>query len=368
VARAKGAPADRRRYGFIAAVIAALVATVAALGSAQAHPAAIAASMVATTIAVATPLTLGALCGIFCERAGVVNIGIEGTMLAAAFFGWFGALYANSVLHVAPLPSLLAGLAFAVATGALTGLLHAALAVSFEVDQIIAGTVVNLLAAGLTGFLSRQLFFGPGSAFGGQTPHSPGVLPRLRLWPLADLPVIGVAFDQQPVALAAVALVAAAHFVLFHTRWGLRTRAVGEHPHAASAAGVDVVRVRYVNVVVGGAIAGLGGAYFTLESVPSFEPLMTNGRGFIALAAVIFGNWKPAGALAAASVFGAAQAFQINLQLYRDSIPPPLAFLQQSSVVGMAPYLLTLLVLTGVVGKTTPPAADGVPYSPARRP
>ncbi|WP_394823918.1 ABC transporter permease [Pendulispora albinea] len=358
---------DYRRYGFIAAIVITLIAIVTNIGAAQVPPTAIVSSMIGTTIAVATPLTLGALCGVFCERAGVVNIGIEGMMLTAAFTGWFGALYITSVLHASPMLGLLVGVLIAIASGALVGLLHAALTVSFAVDQIIAGTVVNLLAAGLTGFLNRQLFFGQGSAFGGQIPRAAGVLPRVRVPLLADIPLVGSVFDQQPIALSALVLVALAHFVLFYTRWGLRTRSVGEHPRAAAAAGIDVLRVRYVNIVIGGAIAGLGGAYFTLESVPSFEPLMTNGRGFIALAAMIFGNWKPVGALSAALVFGAAQAFQINLQLFRESIPPKFNFLQQSSVVGMIPYLLTLLILTGIIGKTTPPAADGVAYDPERR-
>jgi len=358
---------DYRRYGFIAAIVVVLIGIIVKLGAAQVSPASIVASMIATTIAVATPLTLGALCGICCERAGVVNIGIEGMMLTAAFFGWFGALYISSILHVGPMTSLLLGVLIAIISGALMGLLHALLTVTFEVDQIIAGTVVNLLAMGMTGFCNRQLFFGAGSAFGGQIPRAPGTLPRIHIPILADIPFIGGMFDQQPIAFTALVLVFVAHFVLFYTQWGLRTRAVGEHPRAASAAGIDVIRVRYINIVIGGAIAGLGGAYFTLESVPSFEPLMTNGRGFIALAAMIFGNWKPIGALAAALVFGAAQAFQINLQLFRDVIPPKFTFLQQSSVVGLVPYVLTLIILTGVIGKTTPPAADGVPYDRERR-
>jgi len=302
-----------------------------------------------------------------CERSGVVNLGIEGMMLTAAFFGWFAALYCSAALHVPPGVSLAVGVLVAALSGALMALLLALLTVTFGVDQIIAGTVINLLATGMTGFLNRQLFFGHGNVFGGGVPRAAGVLPRIHVPVLADIPLVGTVFDQQPIALTALVLVFVAHYVLFFTRWGLRTRAVGEHPRAASAAGIDVVRVRYANIVIGGAIAGLGGAYFTLESVPSFEPMMTNGRGFIALAAMIFGNWKPIGALAAALVFGAAQAFQINLQLFRDVIPPKLAFLQQSSVVGMVPYLLTLIILTGVIGKTTPPAADGVPYDPERR-
>jgi simple sugar transport system permease protein len=353
---------DWRRLGFIGLIILILIGIVILVGGSRVSPLVIVVSMLATTIAVATPLTLGALCGIYCERAGVVNIGIEGMMLASAFFGWFAAIYLNTILGVAPLPSLLAGVLVAVLTGGLLGLLHAVLSVTYKVDQIIGGTVINILAIGISGFLNRQLFFEKGSIFGGQVPHAPGVLPRLRVPVLADIPVAGRIFEQQPIAVAAILLVLLTHFILFYTRWGLRTRAVGEHPRAADTVGINVSRMRYANVIIGGLIAGLGGAYFTLESVPSFEPLMTNGRGFIALAAMIFGNWSPFGAWAAALVFGAAQALQINLQFFREQIPPQWAFLQQAYIVGLVPYLLTMVILTGVIGRTTPPAADGVPY------
>lgn len=353
---------DWRRLGFIGLIILILIGIVILVGGSRVSPLVIVVSMLATTIAVATPLTLGALCGIYCERAGVVNIGIEGMMLASAFFGWFAAIYLNTILGVAPLPSLLAGVLVAVLTGGLLGLLHAVLSVTYKVDQIIGGTVINILAIGISGFLNRQLFFEKGSIFGGQVPHAPGVLPRLRVPVLADIPVAGRIFEQQPIAVAAILLVLLTHFILFYTRWGLRTRAVGEHPRAADTVGINVSRMRYANVIIGGLIAGLGGAYFTLESVPSFEPLMTNGRGFIALAAMIFGNWSPFGAWAAALVFGAAQALQINLQFFREQIPPQWAFLQQAYIVGLVPYLLTIVILTGVIGRTTPPAADGVPY------
>jgi len=353
---------DWRRFGFIFLVIAVLFGVVVAIGSKADSPVLIITSMLATTIAVATPLTLGALSGIFCERAGVVNIGIEGMMLGAAFFGWLAAIYMNTIFGFAPLPSLLIGVLFAMLSGGLFALLHAVLSVTYKVDQIIGGTVINILAVGVTGFLNRQLFFEKGSIFGGQVPHAPGVLPRIQIPFLADIPVAGRIFDQQPITIAAILLVIIAHYVLFYTPWGLRTRAVGEHPRAADTVGINVAFMRYANVVIGGMLAGLGGAYFTLESVPSFEPLMTNGRGFISLAAMIFGNWTPIGACAASRVFGASQALQINMQIYRDVIPPQLAFLQQSYVVGLTPYILTMIILTGIIGKTTPPAADGVPY------
>jgi general nucleoside transport system permease protein len=353
---------DWRRFAVIALVIAIMFGTVVLVGISANPPLVIITSMLATTVAVSTPLTLGALSGIYCERSGVVNIGIEGMMLGAAFFGWLASIYANTIFHFPPMLSLIIGLIMAILTGGLFALLHAVLSITFKVDQIIGGTVINILAAGITGFLNRQMFFGSGSVFGGHVPHAPGVLPRIHIPLLADIPTIGRIFEQQPIALAALALVVITHFVIFNTRWGLRTRAVGEHPRAADTVGINVFRMRYANVIIGGLIAGLGGGYFTLESISSFEPLMTNGRGFIALAAMIFGNWTPFGAWAAALVFGAAQALQINLQFFRELIPPSLAILQNSYVVGLAPYLLTMLILTGLIGKTIPPVADGKPY------
>jgi len=187
-------------------------------------------------------------------------------------------------------------------------------------------------------------------------------LPPIHIPFLADIPLFGKIFVQQPIAITAIVFVVLANFVIFNTRWGLRSRAVGEHPRAADTVGINVYKMQYLNVIIGGCIAGLAGAYFTLESVPSFEPLMTNGRGFISLAAMIFGNWTPFGAWAASLVFGASQAFQINLQFFREMIPPQWSFLQQSYVVGMVPYLLTMFILTGLIGKTTPPATENKPY------
>jgi len=346
----------------IAFILFLLFGTVVAIGKTQNTPLVIITSMLATTIAVATPLTLGALSGIYCERAGVVNIGIEGMMLGAAFFGWLGSIYMNKVFFLEPMPSMIIGLIIAILTGGLFALLHAVLSITFKLDQIIGGTVINILAIGITGFMNRQMFFGANSRFGGSVPSAPGVLPRIHIPVLADIPDVGTMFEQQPITIAAILLVFISHFVLFRTRWGLRTRAVGEHPRAADTVGINVIRMRYMNVIIGGCLAGLGGAYFTLQSVPSFQPLMTNGRGFIALAAMIFGNWAPIGAWIAAIVFGAAQALQINLQFYRDLIPVQWAFLQNAYVVGLTPYIITMLILTGIIGRTTPPAADGIPY------
>jgi simple sugar transport system ATP-binding protein len=338
---------DARRFGFIIGVIALIFGAAVALGYGRYPAAVILISMLATTIRVSTPLVLGALSGIFCERSGVVNIAIEGMMLTAAFTGFTASLY----IYDAGAPgmvALLLGVLVAILSGALLGLLHAVLSITYKTDQIISGTVINILAVGITGYLNRQLFFG------GQMPHSPGVLPRISLPVLSELPLVGSIFSQQPITWLAPLLVLAVHILLFHTVWGLRTRAVGEHPRGADTLGIDVIRMRYINVILGGAMAGLAGAYFTLESVPAFEPLMTNGRGFISLAAMIFGNWTPFGAWAATLLFGAAQALQANAQQFEFPAP--------SQFVGMVPYVMTMLVLTGIVGRTIPPAADGQPY------
>jgi ABC-type uncharacterized transport system permease subunit len=296
-------------------------------------------ALLAIAVAKATPLTFGALSGVFSERSGVVNIAIEGMMLSAAFFGFLAGVLTGS---------LALGLLAAMLTGALMSLLHALLSIHFRVDQIISGTVINILAVGLTGFFNRQLF--ATGASGAQ-----GTLPPLPLPLLQDLPIVGpILFRQQPLTLLAILLVFVAHWVLFRTRWGLRTRAVGEHPLAADTVGIDVIRVRYVNVVLGGVLAGLGGAYFTLESVPHFEPLMTNGRGFIALAAMIFGKWTPIGSWGAALLFGVTEALPVALQIQGFNVP--------FQIVGMLPYVLTIVVVAGAIGRANPPAAVGVPY------
>ena len=328
----------RGRFLFIIATITGLIMFAVLLRSEGLSAAQVASSMLATTLRFATPITLGALAGLFCERSGVVNIAIEGMMLAAAFAAFtFGAATQSIAI------GLLAG----IATGGLMALLHAWLAVTFKVDQIVSGTVINILAIGLTGFLDSQVLRPSGW-------QSAGLLPAIPIPLLSDLPVLGPVFRQQPIAWLAVILVVISHFVLFFTRWGLRTRAVGENPRAADTVGISVPFMRYANVVIGGMIAGVGGAFFTLEAVPTFQPLMTNGRGFIALAALIFGGWTPWGAWAAALLFGAANALQINAQQF--GIPLP------SQLFGMFPYLLTIIILAGVIGRAYPPAAVGQPY------
>lgn len=295
--------------------------------------------IVTQSIRLATPIALGALAGILSERCGVVNIAIEGMMLSAACAGFTVALYTQESW---------VGVLAAVLTGGAMAALHAVLALHARVDQIISGTVINMLAVGLTGFIRRTFLLHT-------APAAPTLLP---VWPLpflSEIPVLGrLFFHQQPIVYSMFVLVAVVHLVLFTTRWGLRTRAVGEHPQAADTLGVSVITIRYGNIVAGGMIAGLGGAWFSLETVGSFEDLMTSGKGFIALAAMIFGNWNPLGALAGALLFGLSDALQIKLQIVGVEVP--------YQFLGMLPYLVTMIVLAGVVGRARPPAASGRPY------
>jgi simple sugar transport system permease protein len=292
-------------------------------------------AVLASTVRHSTPLVLGALCGLMGERAGVINIGIEGQMLMAAFVGFLANVYTGN-LFIAVLAGIL--------TGAVLGALHAFMSVTLKIDQIIGGTVINILALGLTGYFYTA----------GLTTH--GKLLPIPLGPLADIPLIGrVLFDNPPITYATIVLVFLIHYLLFHTKWGLRTRAVGEHPRAADTVGINVYMMRYANVIIGGAIAGLAGAFLTLEAVGSFERAMTNGRGFIALAVMLFGKYTPFGSWGAALLFGFFSALQTQLQ-FGGQIDIPHQF------IGMLPYLVTIIVLAGFVGHAHVPAADGVPY------
>jgi simple sugar transport system permease protein len=292
-------------------------------------------AVLASTVRQSTPLVLGALCGLMGERAGVINIGIEGQMLLSAFIGFLVNVWTGNLLL-----AVLAG----VATGALLGLLLAFMSVSLRIDQIIGGTVINILALGLTGY-----FYTQGLTTAGKL--QPVAIPGLK-----DIPLIGpVLFNNPPITYATIILVFVVHYVLFYTRWGLRTRAVGEHPRAADTVGINVFKMRYWNVIIGGGIAGLAGAFLTLEAVGSFERGMTNGRGFVALACMIFGKWTPLGSWGAALLFGFATAMQTQIQ-FGGQINIPHQF------IGMLPYLLTIIVLAGFGGRARPPAADGVPY------
>lgn len=294
------------------------------------------ATVLATTIRVSTPLVLGALGGLYCERSGVVNIAIEGMMLTGAFSAYVAGALTGS---------LWIGLLAAILAAGLMGALHALLSVTFKVDQIISGTVINILAFGVTGYFYDQYY--------ASNAPSPGHLPIISVPFLKDIPNFGKLFEQPLLVWVSLILVAVTHFVLFFTRWGLRTRAVGEHPRAADTVGVNVFFMRYANVIIGAAIAGLGGAYL-IADVSIFSPGMTVGKGFIALAALIFGKWTPIGAWGAALLFGFTQAVQINIQQCGIDFP--------AQIIGMLPYLVTIVVLAGVVGRSIPPAAVGVPY------
>jgi simple sugar transport system permease protein len=241
------------------------------------------------------------------------------------------------------------GLVSALGAGALLGLLLAVLAVRFKIDQIIAGTAINILGTGITSFLSARIL----AEF--EQLNNPGIFPQFSVPLLAKIPIVGpVFFEQNVLVYLLFILLAVAHVILFYTRWGLRTRAVGEHPRAADTLGIDVFKNRYVNVTAGGMVGALGGAFLILGSVGRFDELMTAGKGFIGLAAMIFGNWMPFGAFGAALIFGFADALQTKLAILQVPIP--------SQFMLMAPYLVTMIVLAGVVGEALPPAADGQPY------
>lgn len=286
----------------------------------------------------ATPLTLGALCGIFCERSGVINIAIEGMML-------FGAFVAIPVTALSG--SYTMGILAAILTGGLMAALHAVLSIKYKVDQIISGTAINILAAGVTRYLNIRVL----------EPADLSAASPIGNWRvplLADIPVVGRLFDANPTTFVMLVLLVLVNVVLFYTSWGLRTRAVGEHPRAADTVGIHVNMMRYVNVIIGGCIAGFAGVYFSL-GLGSFEDNMTHGRGFVALAAMIFGKWSPYGSFAAALIFGFADAIQGKMQnVLNVGVPPE--FLQ------MAPYVLTIVILAGAIGRAIPPRAIGKPY------
>ncbi len=296
--------------------------------------------MLESTLLRATPLALGALSGVLCERSGVINIAIEGMMLMAAFVGVFVASVADDQII---------GLVAAMLSGAALGAVLAVLSIRYVVDQIVSATFINIFALGITSFLSARVLT--------QFAHlnQSGTLREFGIPLLQHIPVVGpVLFDNNLIVYLMLLSVVGVNWGLFRTRWGLRTRAVGEHPKAADTVGVDVLRLRFWNVVAGGVLAGLAGAFLTLGSVGRFDENMSAGRGFIALAALIFGRHHPVGAFGAALVFGFAESLQTKLAILQTPIP--------SEVLLAAPYLVTLVVVAGLVGKSRVPAADGQPY------
>ena len=303
-------------------------------------------TIVSESLRLATPLAIGAMAGIWCERAGVVNIAIEGMMLFAACFGFTTLFF----LRNTPLPletAQLLAVIIAVLGGGLIGLLHGWLSITFRTDQIVSGTVINILAVGVTSFVRREYLL--------STEAGAAKLGNFAIPILSDIPVIGDAiFTNQPIFFMMFVMLAFTHIVMFHTRWGLRTRAVGEHPHAADTLGINVNRTRWTNVWISGMIAGLAGAWFSLEATGTFNDGMTRGAGFIALAAMIFGKWTPIGAFGAALLFGFSDSLGIRLQMV--GVDFPVQFLQ------MVPYAVTLVVLAGFIGRASPPKAVGQPY------
>lgn len=295
--------------------------------------------MLESTVVRAVPIALGGLAGVLSERVAVVNIGIEGMLLSGAFTGAIVGSLAGGVI----------GIAGAMVVGGLFGFILGALVITYRVDQIIAGVAINLFVLGMTSYVSSQVL---------TEYRFLNNAPVFRAWPipfLSDLPVIGpVLFRQNVFVYGAFIMVAVATYYLFHTRTGLRARAVGEHPAAADTLGINVYRMRYVNVTIAGMVAGFGGAWFTLGSVGRFDEGMTGGRGYIGLAAMIFGRWHPVGALMAALVFGFADSLQQKLAILQTPIP--------SEFLAMAPYIATIVLVAGIVGRARPPAADGKPY------
>jgi simple sugar transport system permease protein len=298
-------------------------------------------SYLTAAVRLTTPIGLAALGGVLSERSGIFNIALEGMMLSGALAGVLGSHYFGSPW---------AGVGAAVVVGALVGVLLAYLSVTLGANQIVSGVAINLFAFGFTTFLARTLLRPAGIE------QVPAFQP-LAFPVLAELPVLGpVFFQQSPLVYLLLLLGPVLTVFLFRTPWGLGLRATGEHPRAADTAGLNVAQIRYGAVIASGMLAGTAGAFLSLGHLNLFTENMSAGRGFIALAAVIFGKWHPLGALAAAFLFGAADAFQLLIQTYNLGIPYQLPV--------MLPYVLALLALAGLVGQTTPPAAAGIPYRP----
>ncbi|GAA4394909.1 hypothetical protein GCM10023153_16460 [Ornithinibacter aureus] len=296
----------------------------------------IAPSMYVSAWGYAIPLVLAALVGVIGERSGVVNIGIEGQMLVAAFAGFFAAAYSGS---------LLVGVLAGIGSGLILGGFLAWTTVKWRMDQIIAGVVLNIIATGITSF-----YYQPGQLL-------PGLMPKFDIWPLSKIPLIGEVFFSGTSIFATLAILAAigVHVALFHTRWGLRTRAVGEYPSAADTAGINVERLRLINVTLAGTLAGCAGVYLSMDASSSFERGMVAGRGFLALAIMIMGAWRPLRALAMAIFFGFINAVASQLQAGGSiDIPPQLT--------GTLPFVVTIVVLAIAAGRVRAPGAVGQPY------
>jgi simple sugar transport system permease protein len=299
------------------------------------------ASLVAQMFAFSTPLVFGAIAGMFSERSGVVNIGLEGMMLMGAFWGVYGADVGGSWA---------VGMLVGAASGGLLALLYAYFAIHLRADQIVGGTAVNFLALGITGYFFFQLYHG------NYVTQGVSQIPNVHLPVISGIPFLGPAIGNLDLLIwAGFALVFVSYIVVFKTPIGLRIRACGEHPRAADTVGINVYAIRYGAVILSGILAALGGVYLSDGFAGgTFTDNMTAGRGFIALAAMIFGNWRPFGAWGAALLFGLSTAIALRLQVYSASA---------STLFNVLPYVLTLIAVGGVIGRTVPPAADGKPYS-----
>lgn len=296
--------------------------------------------MLSAAVLLAVPIILGAFSGVLCERAGVVNIAIEGMMLMAAMVG----ALVGSVTK-----NMWAGLLAAVASSVLLAWVHAVLSIKYKINQIISGTVINIFSTGMTSYLSSKFL----QTY--QELNNPPIFPRVPIPLLADIPIIGPLFFNTNLFVYLVfLLLIILQVALFTTRWGLRLRSVGEHPKAADTLGINVFTTRYMAVLLGGVVAGIGGAFFTLGSVGRFDEMMTAGKGFIGLAAMIFGNWTPLGAFFAGLLFGFTDSVATKLTILGTGIP--------IQFMAMAPYITTMVVLAGLVGRGQMPAADGTPY------
>lgn len=296
--------------------------------------------MLTSAVLLAVPITLAAFAGILSERCGIVNIAIEGMMLFAAMTGTVvGSLTDNLILGV--LGAIVGALALAA--------IHAMLSIKYKINQTISGTVINIFSAGITAYVSQK-FLQVNEAI-----NTPPMFGRAPIPLLSDIPFIGpILFNTNIFVYLLLIILVILQFALFSTRWGLRLRSVGEHPKAADTLGINVNRLRWMGVLLSGAIAGLAGAFFTLGSVGRFEEGMTAGKGFIGIAAMIFGNWNPIGSLGAGLLFGFADAIGSKLSILGSGIP--------TQFMAMAPYLITMIVLAGFIGKGQAPAAAGTPY------
>jgi len=297
--------------------------------------------MLVTSVISATPIALAALSGIYSERSGVVNIGIEGMILMGAFLS----VVVASVTH-----SLLLGFLAGILGGLLLGVLHAVLSIRYRINQIISGTGIIILSLGITNYFYRA-FLNPNPALN----NSGAVLASLPIPLLWRIPVIGpILFNQSPVIYIMFLMIIFTHIFYYYTKWGLRIRSVGENPKAADTLGINVFTLRYISVLISGAIAGFAGAYMSIGQIGFFQESMSAGKGFLGLAAMIFGNWNPGGAFLGSIIFGFFDSWQNKLSILQVGIP--------SEFLSMAPYIATMIVLAGFIGRARMPAADGTPY------